>query len=68
VPRDHAAVELALPPVHPPAWQLVACLERPDVLLAVTSSLEVGDVKMRILEIVALCAGRLRFEHRDFFL
>jgi hypothetical protein len=33
VPWDDAAIELGLPPVHPAARQLVAGLERPDVLL-----------------------------------
>jgi hypothetical protein len=41
MPRNNAAVELALAPVHPPARQLVTGLERPDVLLAVAVGLGV---------------------------
>jgi hypothetical protein len=37
--HNHAAVELALPPVQPAAGQFVARLERPDVLLTVAGSL-----------------------------
>src|ERR1700730_13398725 len=39
--QTHAAIELALPPVHPPSGQLVAGLERPDVLLTVAGSLRI---------------------------
>jgi hypothetical protein len=39
VPCHHASVHLPLPPIHPPAGQLVAGLERPDVLLTVAGGL-----------------------------
>ena len=39
--QNHAAVELALSPVHPTAGQLVAGLERPDVLLTISGGLGV---------------------------
>jgi hypothetical protein len=38
-PRDYAAVVFPLPPIQPPAGQLVAGLERPNVLLAVAGGL-----------------------------
>ena len=38
-PQHHAAVDLTLAPVHSPARQLVAGLERADVLLTVTGRL-----------------------------
>src|ERR1700677_508584 len=41
VSYNHAAVELALSPVHPPAGQFIAGLERPDVLLTVAGGLGV---------------------------
>ena len=39
MPRNHASAELALPPIHPPARQLVTGREGPDVLLTVTGRL-----------------------------
>ena len=39
--HNHASVELSLSPIHPPAGQLVAGPERPDVLLAVTGGFSV---------------------------
>jgi hypothetical protein len=41
VPDDHATVDLALPPIQPPARQLVAGLEGPNVLLAIAGGLGV---------------------------
>lgn len=41
VPRNNAAIDLTLSPIHPAAGQLVAGLERPDVLLAVAGGLGV---------------------------
>ena len=41
VSRDHAAVDLALAPIHPPARQLVAGLEGTNVLLTVAGGLGV---------------------------
>jgi len=41
VSDNHAAVELPLPPIRPPAGQLVVGLERPDVLLTVAGGLRV---------------------------
>jgi len=41
VPQNNAPVELPLPPIHPAAGQLMAGLERPNVLLMVAGGLRV---------------------------
>jgi hypothetical protein len=41
VSHNHASVDLALAPVHPPSGQFVAGLERADVLLAIAGRLGV---------------------------
>jgi hypothetical protein len=44
MPRNHASAELALPPIHPPARQLVTGREGPDVLLTVTGRLGISGL------------------------
>jgi hypothetical protein len=56
---DNAAVELALSPIQPASGQLVAGLERPDVLLAVARCLRVQGPDN--LCAVAPIAGPVRY-------